>query len=78
MKITVLFESKSGAHVVATFYDDETYMVCLNALQKQAKKNGYIVTESVDYDDEPTEIDNLKAELDNLKAELDYFYGGRK
>jgi hypothetical protein len=71
MKITVLFESKLGAHVVATFYDDETYMSCLNALKKQAKKNGYIVTESVDYDDEPTEIDNLK-------AELDYFYGGRK
>jgi hypothetical protein len=72
MKITVLFESKSGAHVVATFYDDETYMACLNALKKQAKKNGYIVTESVDYDDDH------KIEIDNLKAELDYFYGGRK
>jgi len=55
MKITVYFESKSGSHVVATFYDEDTYMFCLNALTKLAKKTGYIVTESVEYQDEQVE-----------------------
>ena len=55
MKITVFFESGTGSHVVATFYDEDTYMFCLNALTKLAKKTGYIVTESVEYQDEQVE-----------------------
>jgi len=46
-------------------------MACLPALEKLAKSNGYIVTESMDYDD-PNQI-----EIENLRAELEYFYEGR-
>jgi hypothetical protein len=52
MKVTVYFESKSGAHEVAKFDEDETYMACLPALETLAKSKGYIVTESVNYEGE--------------------------
>jgi len=50
MKVTVFFEAKAGAHVVAKFDEEATYMVCLPALEALAKSQGYIVTESVDYE----------------------------
>jgi hypothetical protein len=71
MKVTVFFEADAGAHIVAQFDEESTYMVCLPALETLAKSNGYIVTESMDYED-PKQI-----EIDNLKAELEYFYEGR-
>jgi hypothetical protein len=71
MKVTVYIEAKAGSHVVAHFDGEETYMACLPALEKLAKSNGYIVTESMDYDD-PNQI-----EIENLRAELEYFYEGR-
>jgi hypothetical protein len=52
MKVTVYFEAKSGAHEVAKFDEDETYMACLPALETLAKSKGYIVTESVNYEGE--------------------------
>jgi len=70
MKVAVYFES-IGAHMVAKFDEEATYMACLPALQALAESKGYIVTESLDFDD-PKQI-----EIDNLKAELKYFYGGR-
>jgi len=72
MKIAVYFEAPTGAHMVAQFDEESTYMACLPALEKLAKSNGYIVTESMDYDD-PNQI-----EIENLRAELEYFYEGRK
>jgi hypothetical protein len=48
MKVTVYFEAKSGAHVVAQFDEEETYMACLPSLEKLAESTGYIVTESLD------------------------------
>ena len=68
MKITVYFEAKAGAHIVAQFDEEETYMACLPALETLAKSKGYIVTESMDYED-PKQV-----EIDNLRAELNYFY----
>lgn len=72
MKVAVFFEAKAGAHIVAMFDEEATYMACLPALKKLAKANGYTVTESLDYED-PKQI-----EIDNLRAELEYFYEGRK
>jgi len=71
MKIAVYFEAPTGAHMVAQFDEESTYMACLPVLEKLAKSNGYIVTESMDYDD-PNQI-----EIENLRAELEYFYEGR-
>lgn len=72
MKVTVFFEAKAGAHIVAQFDEEATYTACLPALEQLAASQGYIVTESLDYED-PKQI-----EIDNLKAELKYFYGGGK
>jgi hypothetical protein len=71
MKVTVFFEANAGAHVVAQFDKESTYMACLPALEKLAESQGYIVTESLDYED-PKQV-----EIDNLRAELEYFYEGR-
>ena len=46
--IKVFFESKSHSELVATFEDEETYMVCLPALEILAKKGRMIVTETVE------------------------------
>ena len=70
--VTVYFEAKTGAHVVAQFDSEATYMVCLSALEKLAESQGYVVTESLNYED-PRQV-----EIDNLKAELDYFYSKGK
>jgi hypothetical protein len=45
--VTVYFEAKAGAHVVALFDSEETYMACLPALEKLGESKGYIVTESL-------------------------------
>jgi len=45
--VTVYFEAKAGAHVVAQFDSEETYMACLPALEQLAKSKGYMVTESL-------------------------------
>lgn len=68
MKIAVYFEAPTGAHMVAQFDEEDTYMACLPALEALAQQGGYIVTESMDYEDQ------LQIEVDNLRAELDYFY----
>lgn len=68
MKVAVFFEAKAGSHIVAQFDEESTYMACLPALKALAKQQGYIVTESLDYE-VPMQI-----EIDNLRAELEYFY----
>jgi hypothetical protein len=69
MKVAVYFEANAGAHMVAQFDEESTYMACLPALEALASQQGYTVTESLDFED-PNQI-----EIDNLKAELQYFYG---
>lgn len=51
MKVTVYFEAKAGSHVVAMFDEEYTYMACLPALETLAESKGYIVTESVNYEE---------------------------
>jgi hypothetical protein len=51
MKVTVYFEAKSGSHIVAHFDEEETYMACLPALETLAERKGYIVTESLNYEE---------------------------
>ena len=48
MKVVVYFETKNFnyAEVVAQFNSDELYMACLPILEREARKGGYIVTES--------------------------------
>lgn len=72
MKVTVYFEAKAGAHMVAQFDEEETYLACFPALEQLAMLKGYIVTESMDY------VDPQQVDIDNLRAELNYFYEGRK
>lgn len=45
-RITVYFEAGAGAHEVAQFDSEETYMACLPALETLAQSQGYVVTES--------------------------------
>ncbi len=50
MKIKVYIEYANGyTDKVATFYDEETYILCLPELEKEAEKNRGIVTESITY-----------------------------
>jgi len=72
MKVAVYFECPTGAHMVAQFDEEATYMACLPALEALAKTKGYIVTESLDFCD-PNQL-----EIDNLRAELNFFYEGRR
>lgn len=47
--ITVYFETKHWyAEKVATFASNDLYMACLPALEKQAEKGGFFITESED------------------------------
>jgi hypothetical protein len=48
--VKVYFESGSHADLVAIFDNDETYNVCVEALEKLAEKNRMILTESVEND----------------------------
>jgi hypothetical protein len=58
MKVAVYFEANAGAHMVAQFDEESTYMACLPALEELAKTNGYIVTESMDFEESIKEKTN--------------------
>ena len=51
MKIKVYFEASAGAHEIAEFYDEVLYMACVPALEERAKAQGYVLSESVTYDE---------------------------
>jgi len=47
--VKVYFETDGYAELVAIFDNESTYSICLPALEKQAKENGFaFVTESID------------------------------
>ena len=62
--IKVFFETEKGsfAEEVATFRDEELFMDCLPALEKQAKKERYVVTESCGLDEVEETKELLKRE----------------
>mgnify|MGYP003633525820 CR=1 FL=1 len=50
--LNVYFETSSTAELVARFTDEETYMVCLPALERLAMESRMFVTESIEEDKE--------------------------
>jgi len=58
MKIVVYMETPkySFAEVIAQFADEEIYALCLPVLEKYAKENGWVITESVREDEQVTDI----------------------
>lgn len=46
--IKVYFETKNSAELIAVFYSEEVYNLCVPALEKEAEKRGMILTESVE------------------------------
>lgn len=44
--ITVYFEARTGAHQVAQFDEEETYIACFPALEQLAMLKGYTITET--------------------------------
>ena len=47
--VKVYFETENGSYGenVAWFSDEDLYMICFEALEKEAKKHRYIITESI-------------------------------
>ena len=45
--VTVYFEKNNNAEVVANFDSEQLYLVCLPALEAEAKKQNKILTESI-------------------------------
>ena len=56
MEIKVYFEAPTGAHEVAVFYDEMLYMACVPALESKAKAQGYVLTESVTYEETSNDV----------------------
>jgi len=56
--VKVYFESNSHAELVAIFRDEEMYMLCSPALEKEAEENRMIVTESIE--DEVENFDRIE------------------
>ena len=52
MKITVYFEAPAGAHEVAVFFSEIIYNACVPALEAKATAWGYVLSESVTYEEE--------------------------
>jgi len=57
MTVRVQLQSKTGSwsEEIATFTCEEYYEVCITALETWAKKNGHIITESVE-EEPPSEL----------------------
>ena len=47
--VKVSFETENGSYAenVAWFNSEELYIICFKALEKEAKKDRYIITESM-------------------------------
>lgn len=45
--IEVYLETKTDSQLVATFYDEAIYILCLPALEKLAHDNAAVITESI-------------------------------
>ena len=66
MKIVVYFENGMASEVVAQFASEELYDACFPAIDKKAKEDGYVVTESMREDEEVT--DNFDYDGDEAQA----------
>tara|TARA_R110000796_G_scaffold215321_1_gene331310 strand:+ start:257 stop:601 length:345 start_codon:yes stop_codon:yes gene_type:complete len=79
--VKVYFETQNGSYSeqVATFETEELYIICLPALKKEAKKQGYKITESIEeeeetkdlfefYEDQPKEVSSILEQFVDLEA----------
>lgn len=64
------FEANAGAHMVAQFDSEETYMACFPALEQLSVLKGYILTES--NGETMTEEQELNMELAHMRELLRY------
>lgn len=46
--IKVYFESKNNVELVAVFYSEDLYMLCVPVLEVEAERRGMVLTESVE------------------------------
>ena len=68
--LTAYFEASAGAHVVAQFDSEETYMACFPALEQLSVLKGYILTESKG--ETMTEEHEWHIELVHMRDQLRY------
>jgi len=54
--VKVYFESKTHAELVAVFDCEDTYLICLKALEKEAKRHRMTVTESIQEENDINEL----------------------
>ena len=66
--VKVYFESSNHAELIAVFDNEETYSLCLDALEKEAKDNNMVVTESIE-SDTLKEFNELYKENDSLSSD---------
>ena len=81
--VKVYFETENHtfAERIATFKTEELYNICLPALEKEANKHSYIVTETIEeeeakdlfefYEDQPKEVSSILEQFGSFE-ELDY------
>jgi hypothetical protein len=54
--VKVYFEGRNDAELVAMFDNDDTYAMCAKILERFAKRNGKVLTESVEEDIELSDL----------------------
>lgn len=45
--IKVYFESKNNVELIAEFYSEDLYMICVPVLEAEAERRGMVLTESI-------------------------------
>ena len=60
MEVSVYHDTGSIMELIATFVDEHTYMLCKDALEKDARKTNLHIVENIDYEYKLIENDNTK------------------
>ena len=50
MEVSVYHDTGSNMELIATFVDEDTYMICKDALEKDARKTNLHIVENIDYE----------------------------
>ena len=50
MEVSVYHDTGSSMELIATFVDEATYMLCKDALEKDARKTNLHIVENIDYE----------------------------
>lgn len=60
MEVSVYHDTGSIMELIATFVDEATYMLCKDALEKDARKTNLHIVENIDYEYKLIENDEKK------------------